>query len=149
MSESIVPSDTPASAILVAAVCLRSCNRQFTPARLRNVPQAVFIVVVGPVGSLGTGFPNGKMYKLGRVSPNRFVYYSAWAERTWNSSRFIGIWRPAPPVSRATRRKVFRIGERACAAAPSSRSSSSGESAEPASLRSSSFRTFAHNTDHF
>src|SRR5258708_38484412 len=41
MIASMVLSGTPASAILVAAVCLRSCKRQVTPARFRIVPQAV------------------------------------------------------------------------------------------------------------
>jgi len=60
LTPDMVLSGTPASDIFVAAVCLRSCSRQLTLANFCNVPQDVVNVVVGLVGSFGSGLPNGK-----------------------------------------------------------------------------------------
>jgi len=59
ISASMVLSGMPASAIFVAAVCLKSWRRHSTPAFSRMLPQTVFSVVVGRLGSDSAGLPNG------------------------------------------------------------------------------------------
>src|ERR1700680_2044717 len=92
----ITSSPAPDSASSVTKVWRLSCQRPFTPAFWRTLVHAVLNDVIGRVGSLGRGVPNGNTCHPGLHSPNRRVYQAACASIAAKAVSFSGITRPVP-----------------------------------------------------
>ena len=94
---SIVDSETPFSASLVAKVCLRSWSRQRTPVSFLSSSQPQVISVACRVGSEGTGLPHGKEVLI-CLRLAKLLQQTTYGERRESDAKssLMGIMRPVP-----------------------------------------------------